>query len=44
MENLGLNSKTVHRAYAKRAQTKILLLEEYELLQTATLQTDDVLG
>lgn len=33
MENLGHNSKAVHRAYAKRALMKIPSLEEYE--QTA---------
>ena len=32
MENLGHNSKAVHRAYAKQAQTKIPSLEEFELL------------
>lgn len=30
MENLGHNSKAVHRAYAKRALVKIPSLEEYE--------------
>ncbi len=30
MENLGHNSKAVHRAYAKRALTKIPSLEEFE--------------
>jgi integrase len=30
MENLGLNSKAVHRAYAKHALVKIPSLEEYE--------------
>jgi integrase len=34
MENLGHNSKAVHRAYAKRALVKIPSLEEYE--QNAT--------
>ena len=31
MENLGHNSKAVHRAYAKRALMKLPSLEEYEL-------------
>ena len=49
MENLGHNSKAVHRAYAKRAQTKIPSLEEFELLaegslQTATLQSASLGG
>jgi len=30
MENLGHNSKAVHRAYAKKALMKIPSLEEYE--------------
>jgi integrase len=30
MENLGHNSKAVHRAYAKRALVKIPSLEDYE--------------
>jgi integrase len=30
MENLGHNSKAVHRSYAKRAKVKIPSLEEYE--------------
>ncbi|MEI7534906.1 MAG: hypothetical protein WCK57_11105 [Verrucomicrobiae bacterium] len=30
MENLGHNSKAVHRAYAKRALMKLPSLEEYE--------------
>jgi integrase len=30
MENLGHNSKAVHRAYAKKAQVRIPSLEEYE--------------
>jgi hypothetical protein len=30
MENLGHNSKTINRAYAKHAQVKIPSLEEYE--------------
>ena len=30
MENLRHNSKAVHRGYAKRAQTKIPSLEEFE--------------
>ena len=30
MENLGHNSKKVHRAYAKRALMKLPSLEEYE--------------
>ena len=30
MENLGQNSKAVHRAYAKRALMKLPSLEEYE--------------
>ena len=30
MENLGHNSKAVHRAYAKHAQVKIPALEDYE--------------
>jgi len=30
MENLGHNSKAVHRAYAKRALMRIPSLEEYE--------------
>ena len=30
MENLGHNSKAVHRAYAKRAMVKLPSLEEYE--------------
>lgn len=30
MENLGRNSKAVHRAYAKRALMKLPALEEYE--------------
>ena len=32
MENLGHNSKAVHRAYAKRALMKLSSLEEYEVL------------
>ena len=31
MENLGHNSKAVHRAYAKRALMKIPSLEDYEV-------------
>jgi integrase len=31
MENLGHNSKAVHRAYAKRAMVKLPSLEEYEV-------------
>ena len=30
MENLGHNSKAVHRAYAKRALVKIPSLEKFE--------------
>jgi hypothetical protein len=30
MENLGHNSKAVHRAYAKRVMAKLPSLEEYE--------------
>ena len=30
MENLGHNSKAVHRAYAKKALVKIPLLQDYE--------------
>jgi hypothetical protein len=30
MENLGHNSKAVHRAYAKKALVKIPSLEDYE--------------
>jgi hypothetical protein len=30
MENLGHNSKAVHRAYAKRAQVQLPALEDYE--------------
>ena len=30
MENLGHNSKAVHRAYAKHALVKIPALEDYE--------------
>jgi hypothetical protein len=30
MENLGHNSKAVHRAYVKKALMKIPSLEEYE--------------
>jgi hypothetical protein len=30
MENLGHNSKAVHRAYAKKALMKIPSLQEYE--------------
>jgi len=35
MENLGHNSKAVHRAYAKRALMKIPSLEEYEVRAAA---------
>ena len=38
MENLGHNSKAVHRAYAKRALVKIPSLEDYEQ-QAATPHT-----
>ena len=44
MENLGHNSKAVHRAYAKRAQTKIPSLEEFELLAEGSLQTANASG
>jgi hypothetical protein len=30
MENLGHNSKAVHRAYARRAQVELPSLSEYE--------------
>ncbi len=40
MENLGHNCKAVHRAYAKRAQTKIPSLEEFELQNAETLQAE----
>jgi integrase len=37
MENLGHNSKAVHRAYAKRALMKIPSLEEYEKQAAVTV-------
>ncbi len=37
MENLGHNSKAVHRAYAKRAQVKIPSLEDYEKAQAKSI-------
>ena len=40
MENLGHNSKAVHRAYAKRALMKLPSLEEYELKNAETLKAD----
>ena len=40
MENMGHNSKAVHRAYAKRAQTKIPSVEEYELQNAETLKAE----
>ena len=40
MENLGLNSKAVHRAYAKRALMKLPSLEEYELKNVETLKAE----
>jgi len=39
MENLGHNSKAVHRAYAKRALMKLPSLEEYEQRTTAKIET-----
>jgi integrase len=38
MENLGHNSKAVHRAYAKRALVKIPSLEEYEQRAAAEVE------
>lgn len=40
MENLGHNSKAVHRAYAKRALVKIPSLEEYEQKAQLALRPD----
>ena len=37
MENLGHNSKAVHRAYAKRALMKIPSLEDYERLKASAI-------
>ncbi|MEI6078442.1 MAG: tyrosine-type recombinase/integrase [Verrucomicrobiota bacterium] len=42
MENLGHNSKAVHRAYAKRALVKIPSLEEYEQKANALVETAKV--
>jgi hypothetical protein len=39
MENLGHNSKAVHRAYAKKALVKIPSLEDYER-QAAVCKAD----
>ena len=39
MENLGHNSKAVHRAYAKRALVKIPSLEEYEKEAAAKVES-----
>jgi hypothetical protein len=38
MENLGHNSKAVHRAYAKRALMKIPSLEDCEQLATEKIE------
>ena len=40
MENLGHNSKAVHRAYAKRAQTKISSLKEFKLQNAEALKAE----
>ena len=40
MENLGPNSKAVHRAYAKRAQTKISSLKEFKLQNAEALKAE----
>ena len=39
MENLGHNSKAVHRAYAKRALMKLPSLEEYEQRAAEKVET-----
>ena len=39
MENLGHNSKAVHRAYAKRALVKIPSLEDYEKEAAAKVES-----
>jgi integrase len=39
MENLGHNSKAVHRAYARRALVKIPSLQDYEERATVTVQS-----
>jgi integrase len=41
MENLGHNSKAVHRAYAKKALVKIPSLEEYESKNVETSNADN---
>jgi hypothetical protein len=38
MENLGHNSKAVHRAYAKRALVKIPSLQKYKQDNTIRIQ------
>ena len=40
MENLGHNSKAVHRAYAKRATVKLPSLEEYERQAAETVKAE----
>jgi integrase len=40
MENLGHNSKAVHRAYAKRAQVQLPALEDYEKQAAMTARQD----
>jgi hypothetical protein len=39
MENLGQNSRPVHRAYSRKAKVEMPALSEYEKLQKAHIAT-----